>query len=162
MIGARWSPSTQDDIKIREGLKAPPISQIGGYTDMKKLFRVKYIDRDSYMNETMLESEDIMQIIEHMILIKRIRLDDIYSIEYVDSDELFEIREKEKRFKKFRRIIEDYIYNEIDLEEFDYSDYLKFLEKFYESYHGEESYLFEEFRDYIDSLNHEFYKILDL
>lgn len=129
---------------------------------MRKLFRVIYIDRDSYINESLLESEDIMQIIEHMILIKRIRLDDIYSIEYVDSDELFEMREKEKRFKKFRRIIENYIYNEIDLEEFDYSDYLKFLEKFYESYRGEESYLFEEFRDYIDSLNHEFYKILDL
>lgn len=130
---------------------------------MKRLYRIKYIDKDRFMNESLLESEDIMNIIEYMILIKKIRLEDIYSISRLESEELIDIKLKNERFKRFRRIIEDYIYNEIDLEEFDYSDYIRFLNRFYDfSNKNEEYYLFEEFREYLDNLNYEFYKILDL
>lgn len=52
---------------------------------MKKLYRIKYIDRDRYMNESLLESDDIINIIEYMILIKKIKSDDIYSIEMIES-----------------------------------------------------------------------------
>lgn len=130
---------------------------------MKRLYRIKYIDKDRFMNESLLESEDIMNIIEYMILIKKIRLEDIYSISRLESEELIDIKLKNERFKRFRRIIEDYIYNDIDLEEFDYSDYIRFLDRFYDfSNKNEEYYLFEEFREYLDNLNYEFHKILDL
>ena len=130
---------------------------------MKRLYRIKYIDKDRFMNESLLESEDIMNIIEYMILIKKIRLEDIYSISRLESEELIDIKLKNERFKRFRRMIEDYIYNDIDLEEFNYSDYIRFLERFYDfSNKNEEYYLFEEFREYLDNFNYELSRILDL
>lgn len=88
--------------------------------------------------------------------IKERKRDDIMKIKKIDKKER-EKKEKE-RFIKFRRIIENYILS-INLDDFSINDYLEFMNKFY-SYEFMKDY--REFYNYIENLNEEFIKILDL
>lgn len=84
------------------------------------------------------------------------------------------MKENEMNFKNFamdfedlKREIEYYIYNEIDINNFDISEYLIFLKKFYDM---EDGYYHNKYYDnrfsknyqYIENLNSELRKILDL
>lgn len=63
--------------------------------------------------------------------------------------------EKEKEFRNFQRKIENFIYNEIDINNLSINDYFEFLERFY----IEENL---KFYNYIEELNIQLRNIIDL